>query len=128
MQNLFIARPIDISSLVVSSIHASCNMHHIAIAGFWDSTIKVYSLNGGGFVQSLSKHKEIATCIAFSKRGKVLVSGGRDTTVCIYEMATDASCYVYKRTLYGHSTPLISVDVNEDVGAVVSCSVFPNFN
>lgn len=77
---------------------------------------------GGGLVQSLPGHTDIATCVAFSKKGIVLVSGGRDTSICVYRF--QQSSYVLKRKIYGHASPLIAVDVNEDVDAIVSVSVW----
>jgi WD40 repeat protein len=116
------SRPIDVSSLVTSHATISFSSNHLAIGGFWDSTIKIYSVIGGDFVQSLSGHNDTVTCVAFSARGNVLVSGAKDARVIVFQLSSDSS-YKIKRTLYGHSTPLIAVDVNEDVDSIVSCSV-----
>ena len=43
--------------------------------GYWDNSIRCYSVDDGRLVQSLRQHKDIVTCVALGSDGVTLLSG-----------------------------------------------------
>jgi len=73
-------------------------------------------------------HNDVVTCLSLSSKGKMLATGSKDTTVCIWELYIDPkdSCYWIrestKYTLYGHDDEVSSVSINCILDTCISCS------
>ena len=58
--------------------------------GHWDNTFKLTAVDSGKVVQSVAAHADLVTCLALSDEGRVLATGSRDGTVCVW-LLTDAN-------------------------------------
>ena len=47
----------------------------VASCGYWDNSVRCYSVEDGRLLQSLRQHKDIVTCIAVGADGETLVTG-----------------------------------------------------
>ena len=47
----------------------------VATCGYWDNSVRCYSVEDGRLLQSLRQHKDIVTCIAVGADGETLVTG-----------------------------------------------------
>lgn len=47
----------------------------VASCGYWDNSVRCYSVEDGRMLQSLRQHKDIVTCIAVGADGETLVTG-----------------------------------------------------
>ena len=47
----------------------------VASCGYWDNSVRCYSVEDGRLLQSLRQHKDIVTCIAIGADGDTLVTG-----------------------------------------------------
>lgn len=43
--------------------------------GYWDNSVRCYSVDTGRLLQSVRQHKDIVTCLALGSEGSTLVSG-----------------------------------------------------
>lgn len=57
----------------------------VASCGYWDNSVRCYSVEDGRLLQSLRQHKDIVTCIAVGADGETLVTG--DTCCCCAAVA-----------------------------------------
>lgn len=121
--SMLIFRPIDLSWILPNSGYPFSNSQiHLAIGGYWDYSVKVFSLTGKGHVQTLYGHTDIVTCVAYCRNGgKIFATGSRDTCIRIYNLVDGK--YVLKRTLHSHSNSISRMDINTGVGIIASCSV-----
>ena len=62
---------------------------YLFVSGFWDKSIKTYSLETGHAIQTLTYHKDVVTCISYTKH--TIVTGSKDTTVIIWDTIIQAS-------------------------------------
>ncbi|XP_017135675.1 neurobeachin-like protein 1 isoform X1 [Drosophila miranda] len=54
--------------------------------GIWDNALRVYNLNKGKTVASVTRHLDIITCIALDNCGSYLVTGSRDCTCIVWSI------------------------------------------
>ncbi|XP_044313954.1 neurobeachin-like protein 1 isoform X2 [Drosophila rhopaloa] len=54
--------------------------------GIWDNSLRVYNLNKGKAVASVTRHLDIITCIALDNCGSYLVTGSRDCTCIVWSI------------------------------------------
>ncbi|BFF98031.1 neurobeachin-like protein 1 [Drosophila madeirensis] len=54
--------------------------------GIWDNALRVYNLNKGKTVASVTRHLDIITCIALDNCGSYLVTGSRDCTSIVWSI------------------------------------------
>ena len=47
----------------------------VACCGYWDNSIRCYSVDEGSLLQSVRVHKDIVTCIEVGSDGRTLASG-----------------------------------------------------
>ncbi|XP_044250350.1 neurobeachin-like protein 1 isoform X3 [Drosophila takahashii] len=57
--------------------------------GIWDNSLRVYNLNKGKAVASVTRHLDIITCIALDNCGSYLVTGSRDCTCIVWSIQTN---------------------------------------
>ncbi|KAK9836952.1 hypothetical protein WJX81_002248 [Elliptochloris bilobata] len=62
----------------------------VACCGYWDHSIRCYAAEDGRLLQAARAHKDVVTCLALGADGCTLVSGSRDTTVIVWEVALGA--------------------------------------
>lgn len=55
--------------------------------GHWDGSVRVTHIDSGHNIQSLAHHKDIVTCMAMSEVGDFIVTGSKDTTVGVWQVA-----------------------------------------
>ena len=67
---------------------------------------------------SLYGHTDAVTSLAASPGWGVAVSGSRDTTVIIWDIAR----FSYIKTLSGHAGPVAAVNINELNGNIITCA------
>ena len=56
-------------------------------AGHWDNSLRVTHIDSGIGIQAISAHKDIVTCVAISEVGDYIVTGSRDTTTIVWQVA-----------------------------------------
>ncbi|OQR84604.1 hypothetical protein ACHHYP_13143 [Achlya hypogyna] len=114
------------SALALSGNLFAVARKYVFSCGHWDHSIKATPLEGGGDVQSVRQHHDVATCIAVSEDARVLVTGASDNTVMVWPLLwRDKSCEVRKApssVLYGHDDGITSVAVSSDFNLVLSAS------
>ena len=73
------ARPIDVSFVLpVSCSPLSFSKQKlVAVGGFWNCSVRIFSSRDGSLLRSLLDHVDIVTCVAFSSDGNLLASGSK---------------------------------------------------
>ncbi|XP_030380341.1 neurobeachin-like protein 1 isoform X2 [Scaptodrosophila lebanonensis] len=57
--------------------------------GIWDNALRVYNLNKGKAIASVTRHLDIITCLALDNCGSYLVTGSRDCTCIIWSLQSN---------------------------------------
>lgn len=122
--------------------------------GVWDGSLKVFSIQKGKTVASLSYHKDVITCLATDSCGMYLVTGSRDCTSVVWSIsntnltqnslgiltqspdgpnilpmsANNAFAPQPQKTLHGHDQAVTSVALRTDLDLVVSGSLDGHVN
>ncbi|MEK6320271.1 MAG: caspase family protein [Acidobacteriota bacterium] len=81
-------------------------------------SIKVWDTQTGSELNSLGGHNNIVNGLAFSPDGRMLASGGFDSTIKLWELPSGREL----RTLTGHSGSIVALDFSGDGRFVVSGS------
>ncbi|MEH1856159.1 MAG: serine/threonine-protein kinase [Nostoc sp.] len=77
----------------------------ILASGSWDNTIKLWDVNTGKEIRTLTGHANWVNSVAFSPDGKFLASGSADCTIKLWQVGTGIEI----QTLTGHSDAVSSV-------------------
>ncbi|MBD2523443.1 serine/threonine-protein kinase [Nostoc sp. FACHB-133] len=77
----------------------------ILASGSWDNTIKLWDVNTGKEIRTLTGHTNWVNSVAFSPDGKFLVSGSADCTIKLWQVNTGIEI----QTLTGHSDSVSSI-------------------
>ena len=81
-----------------------------------DNRIKIWHLQTGKLLRTLSGHSDIVWSVAISRDGKTLVSGSKDKTIKIWNLQTGKLLH----NLTGHSDRVRSVAISPNGKTVVS--------
>lgn len=56
--------------------------------GSYDNSVRLWRVPDGVELKQFDGHRDLVTCVAFSPDGGMIVSGSRDGTVCIWDVAS----------------------------------------
>jgi WD40 repeat protein len=90
-----------------------------ALSGSEDRTVKLWDIEKGNCIRTLSGHTEAVNSVCFSPDGKHALSGSVDKTVKLWDIEK-GNCI---RILSGHTETVNSVCSSPDGKHVLSCSV-----
>jgi WD40 repeat protein/tRNA A-37 threonylcarbamoyl transferase component Bud32 len=88
------------------------------IASNSDRTIKLWDLNTGAEIASLSGHSQRVNVVNFTPDGRTLVSGSDDTTIKVWNLATGQPIH----TLAGYSDSVHALVISPDGKIIVGSS------
>ena len=124
---------LDVNSRLFAVSH---DAKFIFSGGHWDWSLRVYSLLKSKMITSLIHHTDVITCLTLDSTGYILVTGSRDTTCVIWNLAlTDYRNLTHPNdqesnallspaiTLYGHTSEITSLCVSIELDLVVSVSL-----
>lgn len=77
---------------------ANPNMNLILASASFDSTVRLWDVDRGACIHTLTKHTEPVYSVAFSPDGKFLASGSFDKCVHIWSTQTGQLVHSYKGT------------------------------
>ncbi|XP_068245244.1 WD repeat and FYVE domain-containing protein 3 isoform X2 [Palaemon carinicauda] len=99
---------------------AVCPNYKTIITAGTSSVVKVYEIIKRQWVQKkcLYGHNDAITCLAASSAYGLLVSGSRDRTAIIWDLAR----LVYVRQLISHEAPVAALAINEQTGDIATCA------
>uniref|UniRef100_A0A5F8H4S1 Neurobeachin like 1 n=1 Tax=Monodelphis domestica TaxID=13616 RepID=A0A5F8H4S1_MONDO len=94
-------------------------------AGHWDNSIRVTSLTKGKMIAQHIRHMDIVTCLSTDYCGIHLISGSRDTTCMIWQVAQQGGIPVGLvpkplQILYGHTDEVSCVGISTELDLAVS--------
>ena len=131
--NIPIGIPYASDAIINSSCFAISDEKFIFSCGHFDKSIKISNLQDKlKIINSIFDHKDIVTCLKISKKSKILLSGSKDCTIKIWNILNKKINLNQSKnnqilnlflTLYGHESPIISLDLNEDLDIVISGSI-----
>ncbi|MFY9553390.1 MAG: caspase family protein, partial [Blastocatellia bacterium] len=81
-------------------------------------SVKVWDAQTGSELNSLVGHNNLINALAFSRDGRMLASGGSDSTIKLWDLSSGREV----RTLKGHSGSIAALDFSGDGRFVVSGS------
>ncbi|XP_022079256.1 neurobeachin-like protein 1 [Acanthaster planci] len=95
--------------------------------GHWDNSLRVFSVAKGKPLAHVVHHTDIITCLALDNCGMQLMTGSRDTTCMIWEIAYQGgvACGVGSQpvqTLCGHDDEVCCVAISTELDMAVSAS------
>jgi len=94
--------------------------------GYWDNSFKCNDIESSEQLQSISKHKDIVTCLAIGEHGQILVTGSKDTTIMVWQIISKNQTHrineVPKLTLYGHNDSVMCVSLSVELDILASGS------
>ncbi|XP_038073345.1 neurobeachin-like protein 1 isoform X2 [Patiria miniata] len=95
--------------------------------GHWDNSLRVFNVAKGKLLAHVVRHTDIVTCLALDNCGMQLMTGSRDTTCMIWEIAYQGgvACGVGSQpvqTLYGHDDEVCCVAISTELDMAVSAS------
>jgi WD40 repeat protein/uncharacterized caspase-like protein len=80
--------------------------------------VQLWDVASGREIGAIKGHGRAVSKVAFSRDGKLLASGGTDSTIKIWDTATQKEL----RTLTGHTAPIESIDFSPDGRLLASAS------
>lgn len=130
----------------------SLDGRYLYMAGCWDNSLKVFSVNRGKPVASIIEHLDIITCVSLDNCGSYIVTGSKDCTCIVWSLSNGISSMSSSpnppatpnhsshtignsqinthnnltprpiNTLYGHDKPISCVAIFTELDMVVSGS------
>jgi hypothetical protein len=89
-----------------------------ALADSWENTLKLWDVETGQALRTLTGHSSYVGAVAFAPDGRTALSGSRDNTVKLWDLATGRAL----RTFSGHSAPVEAVAFAPDGRTALSGS------
>ena len=87
--NSYLTLPASIQEHVTMPFAVFTDDMSLVVCSKWDSSFRL--LDGSSKVnQTVMQHKDKITCFAISKDNKILVSGSKDTTLCVWSFKNKA--------------------------------------
>ncbi|XP_013384976.1 neurobeachin-like protein 1 [Lingula anatina] len=95
--------------------------------GHWDNSLRVYSIDKYKMVGHITRHEDVITCVALDYCGTHLMTGSRDTTCMIWQVAfqSGASSGLDSKplqVLYGHDKEVTCIAISVELDMAVSGS------
>jgi len=88
------------------------------VSGSPDNAIKVWDVDGGALLMTLSGHEGWPTCFAFTPDGERIVSSSIDETIRVWDASTGQQLMVLK----GHESGVGGIAISPDGKSIVSHS------
>lgn len=114
--------------LLVTQLFAVIPDRLLFSCGHYDNSFRVTAVDTGKLIQSVIKHSDIVTCVAWTHDfgRQWLVTGSRDCTLMVWEVSiADRESPVAANplhVLYGHSDAISTVATNAELDVVLSGS------
>jgi WD40 repeat protein len=99
---------------------ASQDGKHVVSGGHWDNSLRVFSLLKGRHVASVVRHIDVVTCVAAS--GHYIMSGSKDTTSIVWDVAASMTTPKPVQILAGHDLAVQCVALAAELDMAVSGS------
>lgn len=120
-----LGEPFDEKTTISSACFSTVPDTKVIFAcGFWDSSLRCFTLEGRQ-LQSVYGHARVLSCLDLSRTGRVVATGSRDATVCVWHYRRNPFRLetAPRATLVGHESAVTCVAVNASLDTVVSGSV-----
>jgi len=88
------------------------------VSGGSDNLIKIWNLNTGEEIHTITGHSEPVFSVAISPDGQTFASGSSDNTITVWDLSTGQEIH----TITGHSSAVYSVAISPDGQFLVSGS------
>jgi uncharacterized protein YjiK len=88
----------------------------LIVIGCWDSTVKLWDIEGNPIGQPFRGHEGFVSSVAFSPNGQLIVSSGRDSTVRLWDIEGNPIGQPFR----GHEGLVSSVAFSPDGRVIVS--------
>ncbi|BBM81740.1 DUF4062 domain-containing protein [Candidatus Uabimicrobium amorphum] len=102
---------------IVSSIMFCHNDKHILSIGYYDNTMRLWSVADGSCLNIYEGHKRWIESVDVDRNARLIATGSRDKTLKIWDM--QGNCL---RTMHGHELGVMSVAFNSDSSKIASAS------
>ncbi|KAG9395582.1 Beige/BEACH domain [Carpediemonas membranifera] len=91
--------------------------------GHWDSSFKLFNVETGRVVQSVTGHTDTVTGVAVTIDGTFALTASVDTTVDIWRIVNGVVQQPACRVLTRHDAPVRCLVISDEADLVVTCSV-----
>ncbi|XP_029671745.1 protein FAN-like isoform X3 [Formica exsecta] len=116
---------ISLSLLSLSSCisYYTLSQRNILVAGSWDNTLIFYDIEFGRIIDVLQGHEDAVSCLAWSPKHQVIISGSWDCTVKVWHEYTSGSkikpaeCFIAQ---LDHDSKVTCINISRDDTMLVS--------
>jgi WD40 repeat protein len=91
----------------------------VAVSGSEDKTLKIWDVQTGKLIRTLSGHRHFVTCLDVSPDGRLIASGSYDDTVRLWDLHTGEELAVFS----GHEGAISGIAFSPDGRFLASCAV-----
>ncbi|KAL6433650.1 hypothetical protein ACFW04_005736 [Cataglyphis niger] len=116
---------VSLSLLSLSSCisYYTSSQRNILVAGSWDNTLIFYDIEFGRVIDILQGHEDAVSCLAWSPKHQVIISGSWDCTVKVWHGYTSGSkikpaeCFIAQ---LDHDSKVTCINISRDDTMLVS--------